>query len=112
MSYIVRPTTSFKKAYKRLCKKYRSFEDDRDRAVEQITVNPFIGADLGNNVRKIRMAITSKGKGKSGGARIITYTLAVDEANGEVTLLTVYDKNEQSSISKKDIDLLLVEAGL
>ena len=68
-------------------------------------------ADLGNGVRKVRMAISDKGRGKSGGARVITYTARVDEQSGVVTLLTIYDKNEQESISRKDIDDLLWEIG-
>ena len=55
------------------------------------------------------MAISDKGKGKSGGARIITYVLKTDENSGQVTLLTIYDKNEQESISAKEIGELLAE---
>jgi hypothetical protein len=63
--------------------------------------NPFIGTGLGTGVRKIRMAISDKGKGKSHGARAITYTVSLDEESGTVTLLTLYDKEEQSAITKK-----------
>lgn len=63
-------------------------------------------------MRKIRMAISDKGKGKSGGARVITYTIEIDEESGRVTLLTIYDKNEQESISAKEIAELMGEAGL
>ena len=58
------------------------------------------------------MAISDKGKGKSGGARVITYTIEIDEESGRVTLLTIYDKNEQDSISKDDIALLMDEVQL
>lgn len=58
------------------------------------------------------MAITDKGKGKSGGARVITYTVEVDEDTGRVTLLTIYDKNERDSISQNEIDELMGDAGL
>lgn len=63
-------------------------------------------------MRKIRMAISDKGKGKSDGARVITYTIEIDEESGRVTLLTIYDKNEQESISAKEIAELMGEAGL
>lgn len=63
-------------------------------------------------MRKIRMAISDKGKGKSSGARVITYTIEIDEESGRVTLLTIYDKNEQESISAKEIAELMGEAGL
>lgn len=58
------------------------------------------------------MAITDKGKGKSGGARVITYTVEVDEDTGRVTLLTIYDKNERDSILQNEIDELMGDAGL
>ena len=67
---------------------------------------------MGGSVRKIRMAISDKGKGKSDGARVITYTIEIDEESGRVTLLTIYDKNEQESISAKEIAELMGEAGL
>lgn len=111
MSYIVKLTTRFKKTYKKLSKKYHSLEEDVDNVVSQLTSNPFIGADLGNGVRKVRMAISDKGKGKSGGARIITYVVKTDEESGLVTLLTIYDKNEQETISQKEISALLTEIG-
>lgn len=65
------------------------------------------GTDLGNRLRKIRLAITSKGKGKSGGARVITYTITVQEEGIEVTLLTIYDKSDRENVSDKELlDLL------
>ncbi len=109
MSYIVKVSNRFKKAFKKLSKKYHSLEKDVDNTVFQLASNPFISADLGNGVRKVRMAISDKGKGKSGGARIITYVLKTDENSGQVTLLTIYDKNEQESISAKEIGELLAE---
>lgn len=112
MSYTVELTNTFRKAYKKLSKKYRSLGKDVDNIVAQIITNPYVGADLGGCVRKIRMAISDKDKGKSGGARIITYTIKTDEESGRVTLLTIYDKNEQESISAKEIAELMGEAGL
>lgn len=69
--------------------------------------NPFEGVDLGLGVRKVRMSIRSKGKGKSGGARVITYSLTVDDEDVNLTLLTIYDKSERSTISDKEIKDLL-----
>ena len=60
--------------------------------------NPFQGTELSPGIRKIRMAITSKGRGKSGGARIITYTVVVTESEGRVYLMNVYDKSGFSSV--------------
>lgn len=60
--------------------------------------NPFQGTELSPGIRKIRMAITSKGRGKSGGARIITYTIITAESEGRVYLMNAYDKSVFSSV--------------
>ena len=66
------------------------------------------GTDLGGGIRKVRMAIVSKGKGKSGGARVITYTadIIIHSYEGTLLLLSIYDKSEQSTISDKEIKRL------
>lgn len=66
---------------------------------------------MGHGVRKVRLAIASKGKGKSHGARVITHTAIISVENGVVTLLAIYDKAEQSTITDKEIGLLLQELG-
>ena len=73
--------------------------------LEMLRKNPMAGADLGDGIGKVRMAITSKGKGKSGGARVITYTADVITVSceGELLLLSIYDKSECSAISDKEI---------
>lgn len=63
--------------------------------------------DLGLGVRKVRMSIKSKGKGKSSGARVITYNITIAEDNIDITLLTIYDKSEKSAITDKEIKDLL-----
>ncbi len=68
--------------------------------VESLEGNPLMGTSIGKDCYKIRMPIRSKGKGKSGGARVITYVKIVDET---VYLLSIYDKSEQDSISEKEI---------
>ena len=74
--------------------------------------NPQLGTDLGGGLRKIRMAITSKGRGKSGGARVITFTVVVAVEETEINLLYIYDKAERASISRKEIEELLRKNGL
>lgn len=65
------------------------------------------GADLGMGLRKIRMKIEAKGKGKSGGARVITHNAIISVHEERITLLTIYDKSEQESISDAELmDLL------
>ena len=100
-------TSDFLRQLKRLRKKYHSMREDFAVLLQSLEANPFQGSDLGNGVRKIRMTITSKGKGKSGGARIITYNviLSIDSVN--VTLLTIYDKNEISNVSDAYIRSLI-----
>ena len=60
--------------------------------------NPFQGGELSPGIRKIRMAITSKGRGKSVGARVITYTIVAMEDAGDVYILDIYDKNDFSTV--------------
>ena len=100
-------TEDFRKQAKHLTKKYRSFPQDLSRLLQEISANPLLGTDLGKNVRKIRMSISSKGAGKRGGARVITFTLIADENFTKIHFLTVYDKSEQETISDKEIRKLL-----
>lgn len=74
--------------------------------------NPYQGADLGHGLRKVRMAISVKGKGKSGGARVITLILAYSEEESEIGLLYIYDKSEQESLTDKELSDILRENGL
>jgi hypothetical protein len=54
------------------------------------------------------MAIASKGKGKSGGARIITFNVILHEDDSiEITLLTIYDKGEISNVTDNYIKWLV-----
>lgn len=85
---------------KTLRKKYPSFKDDYDAFLDELEKNPFSGESLGQHIYKTRMAITSKGKGKSGGARVITYNLLKkNEDEIDITLMTIYDKSEISNVS-------------
>ena len=98
----------FERNFKHLRKKYASLLDDFKKFLASLSDNPLQGVEIDRNVRKIRMQITSKGKGKSGGARIITYNVescSDDEYN--ITLLTIYDKNEISNVSDEYIRSLL-----
>ena len=77
----------FKRQFKRLAKKYHSLKSDYESWLDEIYKNPLVGDDLGGGVHKIRMAIADKGKGKSGGARILTLNVKVSEDGMNVTLL-------------------------
>ena len=104
MDYKIKTAKSFDKEIKRLSKRYVSIAGDYAKLLLDISANPHLGTDLGGGLRKIRMAITSKGKGKSGGARVISFTVVVAVEETEINLLYIYDKAERSSISKKEIE--------
>lgn len=87
MNYKIVPQKHFLKEIKRLRKKYHSLKQDLQMLQDELANNPFAGVDLGGGVRKIRMAIGSKNRGKSHGARVITYTYVVDESNGVINLI-------------------------
>ena len=112
MNYVIVPTEFFDRQVKKLAKKYRSFIDDLEALKKELLNNPMSGDDLGDNTRKVRMAIASKGKGKSGGARVIMCNVLIDIVNTDIYLLTIYDKGKKDSISKKDIQHLKTIAGL
>lgn len=109
MSFNVIVTNKFKKHAKPLAKKYRSLKFDLTKLVNSLENNPTQGKPLGKDCYKVRMAITAKGKGKSGGARLITCVKIVEQ---DVYLLAIYDKSEKETTSDKELDELLVLAGL
>lgn len=98
MSFEVVTTAEFESQAKAIQKRHRSFKNDLRDFVLSISENPFQGVDLGSGIRKIRMTITSKGRGKSGGARVITYTVITAETEGRVYLMNVYDKSDFSTV--------------
>lgn len=73
MSFEVIATKPFERKLKRLAKKHKSLKTDLLEVVEELSENPNLGTPIGSDCHKIRIAISSKGKGKSGGARLITY---------------------------------------
>src|SRR5437773_2357362 len=100
MSYKIIATDLFDREVKQLSKKYRSLKSDLIRLGDQLKENPGLGTSLGNDCYKLRIAITSKGQGKSGGARIITHVFV---AGTIVYMLAIYDKSAQNTISDKEI---------
>lgn len=104
MSYKVIAIPEFRRQLKKLSKKYRSLKTELTVLFEALAETPTLGTPIGNNIYKIRLAIASKGKGKRGGARIITY-VQVDDTT--VLLLSIYNKGKKDSISDKEIRELL-----
>jgi mRNA-degrading endonuclease RelE of RelBE toxin-antitoxin system len=79
MSYSIIAVPTFKKELKKLAKKHLSLKEDLTNLFEQLAINPTLGTPIGKNCYKIRLAITSKNKGKSGGTRLITNFVISDE---------------------------------
>jgi mRNA-degrading endonuclease RelE of RelBE toxin-antitoxin system len=109
MSYSILPTHRFEKELNRLVKKFPSLKVEYKELIEEITQNPEAGTFIGNNCYKIRVAIQSKGKGKSGGARAITYLYIETET---VYLLTIYDKGEKADLKPNELKIMIESLGL
>jgi len=101
----VRTLVEFKRDLKRLRKKYPSLVGELRELEDELRQNPTMGTPIGGSCYKIRLAIASKGKGKSGGARVITYYYVCGKT---VYLLSIYDKAEQENISEERIAELLL----
>jgi mRNA-degrading endonuclease RelE of RelBE toxin-antitoxin system len=104
MDYKIKTIPEFEKQVKRLYKKYPSLVKDLLNLISTLKKNPNQGIALGHNCFKIRLSIQSKGKGKSGGARVISCVISI---NKEVFLLNIYDKAEKDSISKAELEYLI-----
>lgn len=108
MTYEVRTLPEFERQAKRLVKKYPSLLHELQELGTRLSLAPEQGVPLGQNAFKIRLAIASKGRGKSGGARVITLVFHVAR---RVYLMAIYDKSETDSLSTSSI-AALVQAAL
>ncbi len=104
MSYKIATIANFRIEAKRLIKKYPSLQQELAELGESLSSNPALGTSLGNGCYKIRLSIASKGKGKSGGARVITHVFVTGST---VFLLSIFDKSDKSNISDNEIKELL-----
>lgn len=104
MSFSIYTIAYFDKQLKRLVKNYPSLKQELAQLILSLKNNPETGTPLGNECFKIKLAIASKGKGKSGGARVITY---VAIRNTSVFLMSIYDKSEHADINDKELLRLL-----
>ena len=109
MNFSIYTTPVFERDLKRLSKKYPSLKNDYNALVTSLKTNPEQGQSLGNDCYKIRMAISSKNKGKSGGSRVITCVKILAES---VFLLMIYDKSEKEDFMDNELDEVLKRAGL
>ena len=104
MKYTVDVAPTFKKQQKALAKKYPSLDDDVIAFIESLKKDPVQGISLGQGLYKVRMKITSKGLGKSGGARVITCVKIIET---KVILAAIYDKSEQETMTPKELTKLI-----
>lgn len=112
MNWTISTVPDFDREAKRLAKKYKSLRTDLSQLQKDLKQNPFLGVEILPGVRKIRMAIASKGKGKSGGARIISFIAITDSNNGDIILLYIYDKSETPNIHTEYLRKLLKDLEL
>lgn len=112
MNYKINTSYPFERELKRLNKKYHSIKKDYAVLLEELYRNPNAGVNLGSGIHKVRMAIGSKGRGKSHGARVITVTIFVNVEDVEINLLYIYDKSERDNITIREIKALIEEVGL
>ena len=105
MKYSVEATANFSREFKALAKKYRSLKTDVEKLIDTLEENPETGTPIGHNCYKIRVAITSKGRGKSTGGRVITQVFVTDR---KVYLLSIYDKSKRITITDRELQELLV----
>lgn len=104
MNFEVIATQPFERKLRKLAKRHKSLVADLTNLIEHLSTNPTLGTALGNDCYKIRLAILSKGRGKSGGARLNTFVRIVKNT---VYLLDMYDKSDQASISDKELRILM-----
>ena len=105
MSYKILLTNRFEKELKRLVKKFPSLKEEFATLINELNTNPTSGIFLGNDCYKIRIAISSKGKGKSGGGRAISYVYI--ESN-TIYLLTIYDKSEKEDLKTNELKEMVI----
>ena len=104
---LIIPSAEFCRQSKRLAKKYRSLKDDLTDLQQDLLKNPFLGKDLGKGKRKIRLGVVSKGGGKRGGMRVITFNVVQTENSITIYLITIYDKSEFQNVSDKYVDQII-----
>ncbi len=104
MNYKIFPTRQFEKELKRYVKKFPSLKKEYGELIDTLVEDPESGEPIGKHCYKIRLAIASKGKGKRGGARVITY-LYIQKAT--VYLLTMYDKSEKADVTDSELNAMI-----
>ena len=103
MKFKVDTIKNFEREARRLKKNFPSLKGEISELIDNLESDPYIGNPLGKGFYKIRVAIKSKGKGKRGGGRVITFIKVVAET---VYLVSIYDKSEKADISNEELNEL------
>ena len=101
-------SNEFQRAFKRLKKRYRSLPDDFKKILQSLICNPQQGSELYDGMRKVRINITTKRKGKRGGGRVII-RLAVSKTS--LTFVYIYDKSDMDNVSDEFLDQVIIDVG-
>lgn len=109
MSFNIKIIHKFGKELKALTKKYPSLKAEYNSLITLLEIDPYQGIPIGQQCYKIRIAISSKNKGKSGGGRVIT---CVKVLKRTVYMLSIYDKSEKEDLAKGELEAAIKEAGL
>ncbi|MBE5320275.1 type II toxin-antitoxin system RelE/ParE family toxin [Pedobacter sp. MR2016-19] len=109
MSFKIKTVPNFEREVKKIFKKHRGIKSDLLKLVNDLEVNPELGTHLGQNIYKIRLSISGTNKGKSGGARVITYVIVIDKI---VYLSEIYLKSDHSTVNIQDVIQRLKDAGI
>ena len=112
MNYDFRPSPDFVKGVKALAKRYPSLKSDLMLLRQSLEKDPEQGVDLGGGLRKIRMNIKSKGRGKAGGTRVITCNIIISKSDMVIALVYIYDKADASSVKNDAMRKIVEEMGL
>jgi hypothetical protein len=112
MKYDFRPSPDFIKGVKALAKRYPSLKTDLQELRNSLEQNPEQGIDLGGGLRKVRLNIRSKGRGKAGGARVITFNIIISKSDMVIALVYIYDKADASSVKNDVMRSIVKEMGL
>jgi hypothetical protein len=104
MNYKIELSVNFKKEAKKLIKKFPSLKQELADLFSVLETNPTMGTPLGNDIYKIRLAIASKNKGKSGGARVLSF---VKVTATTVLLFSIYNKGDIDNLTDKEIENLI-----
>ena len=105
-SYKIFCTQVFIGEARKLAKKYPNIKADFLALKDRLKKDPVTGNDsLGQQVYKVRMQISDKKKGSSGGARVIIQVKIIDR---KVYVLSVYDKGRIGTLIDTYIKKLIM----